>query len=71
MARGWQTITDSGKLVYKLELGESRGTLEVKEGQHDYGSSWDVYHDGILVKKGWEDVQYSLKYCNELVDKLS
>ena len=71
MARDWQVENEDGKLVYTLTLEGDRGVFVVKEEQHDYGTSWDIYHEGVLLKKGWEDATHSIEHCNELAERLS
>ena len=73
MAREWQTITDDGKLVYRLELADNRGTLEVKEARSRYDGErvWSIYHEGIEITSGYSDLRHSLDHCNQLAEKLS
>ena len=67
----WQVTTDNGNLVYKLEMNESLGTLEVKQGPTDDDVAWDAYHNGILLHRGWRNIQFAISYCNELAEKLT
>ena len=69
MVRKWSTITEEGKLTYVLDAGGA-GKLTIKEGTHDYGTSWDIYHNGVEIKKGWRDVKDSLKHANEIASEL-
>ena len=67
----WQVTTENGNLVYKLEMNEGLGTLEVKQGPTDSDVAWNAYHNGISLHHGWSDVQLTIKYCNELADMLT
>ncbi len=67
----WHVTTDNGNLVYKLEMNERLGTLEVKQGPTDHDVTWVAYHNGILLHQGPSDVQLTITYCNELAAKLT